>query len=1252
MDTLSLSQGFTVPSSQAFDIGASIFDEFNYLGKERAGTLPFQDFGSTQDNLPVFVDYEPTGTQGVNWHSDLTAKDNDHDLSNKIDDMSLGASKATFEQFDSGFQYSEANINTGSEAPTDLPAHACSYCLISNPASVVQCLKSGRWFCNGQPNPKRPSCIIMHLVKSKNKEIALHPDAPLGASAVECFATGARNIFSLGVVPAKNDGAVALLARDVSSHHPSVRDLGLDTSQWTPIVQGRALASWIVPPPSEQELSRARQRSLAQIDTLEALWRKEPEADAADADFALYEAAQARRRGEEEQAKPVPLRFRSPEEYWSIFEPLVCLEAQYNREATEGQGRDDVSIRWDKSPSKRHLAFFFFSRDDADVRLVPGDEVQVSHRSPGGEDSWSSTGTVITYLPTEEVCLELHSSNVPENVTTGFSVKLVWKGKSFERMLQGLRKLKNQGPKAMVPNIMNALLGIGDAASTAAIPLFPPEMLEAEFEEHGWKEGDAPSARMMAALGDIPGLPELNHSQIAALHCALLRPLSIIQGPPGTGKTVTSTAAVYHAVRFRKAKVLVSAPSNVAVDQLADRIERTGLKVVRVCARSREHIESPVDNLTLHYQITRLPLASADRYRQLTQARAETGGLSEDQEAERCRLQLQLERMVLHEAEVVCTTCIGASDPRLGSLSFDFVLVDECTQATEPECLLPLLTGVKQVVLVGDHCQLGPIVSHREASNAGFSQSLFERLRLLGLRPARLQVQYRMHPCLSLFPSNAFYDGALQNGAGVADRRVRGDFPWPNPDKPMAFWVQLGTEEISPSGTSYLNRTEALNVERAVTRLLQSGMKPSQIGIITPYEGQRAYITATLLRHGSMMPELYREVEVLSVDAFQGREKEVIVVSCVRANDQLRIGFLADARRLNVALTRAKGGLLVLGNPKVLVTQPVWAALLAHFKDTGTLVEGPLTHLKPAFVTLPKEANDLLETASFGSGFMANRYQPPEYVGEPVLPKLPVNGGTSSIGHPPSSDDHSQLLHFPPSPSSSPLPGVPGSGNTSKQQAVVASVLAAPTPFEIPPPISNGEGRSKGISPLQNPKQASSTPTTKSASSTVSIPKTAGAGKDVASSLPGGKGSRGKTQPSLKGKKDATAPANSYAITNMSNSSHTSSFQSCSNEEAKNASVVASTSREPHIQSLGLESLGLGTSDLAGVSGITGVVGFEGLTLEGTGTLNVNEIGLFAQSGLSLPGGTGGIGEFMDFGGNTADDSYGSSFLATQENIG
>jgi len=420
---------------------------------------------------------------------------------------------------------------------------------------------------------------------------------------------------------------------------------------------------------------------------------------------------------------------------------------------------------------------------------------------------------------------------------------------------------------------------------------------------------------------------------------------------------VTSATIIYHLAKINDGQVLVCAPSNVAVDQLCERIHKTGLKTVRVTAKSREDVESPVGFLSLHEQV-RMNDSNIELVK-LNQLKSELGELSSQDEKKYKTLTRNAEREILTNADVICCTCVGAGDPRLSRFKFRTVLIDESTQSAEPECMIPLVLGCKQVVLVGDHQQLGPVIMNKKAAKAGLNQSLFERLVILGCAPIRLNVQYRMHPCLSEFPSNMFYEGSLQNGVTMQQRLRRDvDFPWPVVDSPMMFWSNLGNEEISASGTSYLNRTEASNVEKIITRFFKAGVHPNDIGIITPYEGQRSYVVSSMQSTGTFKKENYKEIEVASVDAFQGREKDFIVLSCVRSNDHQGIGFLSDPRRLNVALTRAKYGLVILGNPKVLSKHPLWHYLLLHFKERNCLVEGPLSNLQVSLLQFsrPKQS--------------------------------------------------------------------------------------------------------------------------------------------------------------------------------------------------------------------------------------------------------------------------------------------------------
>ncbi|XP_011032015.1 PREDICTED: regulator of nonsense transcripts 1 homolog [Populus euphratica] len=820
-----------------------------------------------------------------------------------------------------GLNFEETGDDDGYEfGKGDFTEHACRYCGVSNPACVVRCNVPScrKWFCNSRGNTSG-SHIVNHLVRAKHKEVCLHKDSPLGETILECYNCGCRNVFLLGFISAKTESVVVLLCREPCLNVNALKDMNWDLSQWCPLIDDRCFLQWLVKIPSEQEQLRARQISAQQINKVEELWKTNPDASLEDLE----------KPGVDDEPQPVALKYEDAYQYQNVFAPLIKLEADYDKMMKESQSKDNVTIRWDIGLNKKRVAYFVFPKEDNELRLVPGDELRLRYSGDAAHPAWQSVGHVIKLTAQEEVALELRASQgVPVDVNHGFSVDFVWKSTSFDRM-QGAMKTFAVDETSVSGYIYHHLLGheVENQTVRNALP------------------------RRFGA----PGLPELNASQVLAVKNVLQKPISLIQGPPGTGKTVTSAAIVYHMAKQGQGQVLVCAPSNVAVDQLAEKISATGLKVVRLCAKSREAVSSPVEHLTLHYQVRHLDTSEKSELHKLQQLKDEQGELSSSDEKKYKALKRATEREISQSADVICCTCGGAGDPRLANFRFRQVLIDESTQATEPECLIPLVLGAKQVVFVGDHCQLGPVIMCKKAARAGLAQSLFERLVLLGVKPIRLQVQYRMHPCLSEFPSNNFYEGTLQNGVTVNERQSSGiDFPWPVPNRPMFFYVQMGQEEISASGTSYLNRTEAANVEKIVTTFLRSGVVPSQIGVITPYEGQRAYIVNYMSRNGALRQQLYKEIEVASVDSFQGREKDYIILSCVRSNEHQGIGFLNDPRRLNVALTRARYGIVILGNPKVLSKQPLWNSLLTHYKEHECLVEGPLNNLKQSMVQFQK----------------------------------------------------------------------------------------------------------------------------------------------------------------------------------------------------------------------------------------------------------------------------------------------------------
>lgn len=835
------------------------------------------------------------------------------------DFQALGFDERVDEELELEMEMEMALDYTGAR---ELPPHACAYCGLHDPASVVKCVATDKWFCNSRGN-SAGSHIIQHLVRSKHKEVALHPESPLGETVLECYNCGCRNVFLLGFIPSKQDSVVVLLCRDPCLQMNALKDMSWDMTQWLPLIEDRCFLPWLVKVPSEHEQLRARQITAPQIAKLEELWRDNPLATVEDLD----------RPGIDDEPIAVVNTYDDGYQYQNIFGPLVKMESDYDKKMKEAQTQDGVIVRWDTGLNKKRNAIFTVSRPDSDLRLVPGDEIRLrlgpSAAMLYGKD-WEGTGHVLR-IEESEVALEMRSNNVPIEIADGYLVDFVWKSTSFDRM-QAAMKTFAVDDTSITGYLYHKILG-HDVDVQA--PLKIPRSVGTHFS--------------------APGLPELNPPQMEAVKGVLSQPLSLIQGPPGTGKTVTSASIVYHMSKQNMGQVLVTAPSNIAVDHLTAKISATGLKVVRLAAKSREAVASSVEHLSLHTMVKSLDSPDKADLRKLMQLKDDQGELSSQDEKRFKSLKRQAERELLQAADVICTTCVGAGDPRLSNFRFRQVLIDEATQATEPECLIPIVQGAKHVVMVGDHCQLGPVVMNKKAASAGLNQSLFDRLLKLNHRPFRLRVQYRMHPFLSEFPSNRFYEGELQNGVGTSDRQLTNvEFPWPNPSKPTFFYICLGTEEISSSGTSYLNRTEASNVEKIVTTFLKAGVLPSQIGVVTPYEGQRAYVVNYMQRNGPMRSQLYKDVEVASVDSFQGREKDLIILSCVRSNENQGIGFLSDQRRLNVALTRAKYGVIILGNPRVLAKQILWNDLLNHYRDHQLIVEGPLNNLQPSHMQIPQ----------------------------------------------------------------------------------------------------------------------------------------------------------------------------------------------------------------------------------------------------------------------------------------------------------
>jgi regulator of nonsense transcripts 1 len=804
----------------------------------------------------------------------------------------------------------------------------CAYCGICNPNLLVRCIEKDcqRWFCNGRVDDYSASHAVFHLTKSKHKEVFVGEQSQVGEMVLECYSCSSKNIFLLGFLESISGDSGFILCREPCLTTCKIEDDKFDKTKWQPLINDKKLMEWIVPFPRDSDLRLCHRVNIRNMSKMEDKWHKDKLQQVNNDEKPTYLG---------NFLKAVKLCYNDGQDYLDIHEPLISAEEEYDRKLKESQVKTNIRTTFYKS-NRRYVAKFIYPREDNEIKLVPGDELKILDPN----NSRSYRGFIIKMEIDDEVHLEIEKTH--NTLSDGmYTIEFVWKGTSFRRMLDGIYSFVND-ENSVSSYIYYKLLG--------------HNIEEKKFNYNIPKELS------------VKGLPELNYFQNLGIKKALQSPLFLIQGPPGTGKTVTSAAIVYHLANLKVGKVLVCAPSNIAADQLSEKIAKTGVKVVRLCAKSRESISTRVEHLSLHNQIKTLNPREYRRLFELMKMKEETLELKKEDHETYKKLKNKGESEVLSGAEVVVTTCIASFDKRLNNIRFPIVLVDEATQACESECLLPLLRGAKHVILVGDHCQLGPVVLCKNAAKAGLKISLFERLVKLKIKPHMLQVQYRMHPKLSEFPSNTFYNGNLQNGVSAEERiHYSVNFSWPDPAKPMFFYHVAGVEEFSASGTSYLNRREAEFIEKVVTALLKSTVKPDQIGIITPYEGQRCYIVTHMLKNGSVNSNLYKEIEVASVDSFQGREKDYIILSCVRSNDHNGIGFLNDPRRLNVALTRARYGLVIVGNALSLAKHLLWNNLLSHFKSNSLLVEGSLSGFREMMILLKTPQRYIPEKQCFDS---------------------------------------------------------------------------------------------------------------------------------------------------------------------------------------------------------------------------------------------------------------------------------------------
>ncbi len=442
--------------------------------------------------------------------------------------------------------------------------------------------------------------------------------------------------------------------------------------------------------------------------------------------------------------------------------------------------------------------------------------------------------------------------------------------------------------------------------------------------------------------------PWLNSTQETAVNKVLCaRDVAIVHGPPGTGKTTTLVEAIYETLH-REPQVLVCAQSNTAVDWISEKLVDRGVNVLRIGNPTR--VNDKMLSFTYERRFENHPLypelwSIRKNLRELG-SRARRGSYDE-REGVRSRmsrlrdrattLEIQINAELFDNAHVIASTLVSSNHRLLGGRRFGTLFIDEAAQALEAACWIAIRKA-DRVVLAGDHCQLPPTIKCYEAARGGLERTLMEKV--VSNKPAvvsLLKMQYRMHEEIMKFPSQWFYNGELEAAPEV---RYRGILDWDTP----IHWIDTSEmdfkEEFVGETFGRINKAEAdlllSELKIYINRIGGSRILEEKIdfGIISPYKAQVQYLRNKIKTDGSLKP-YHSLLTVNTVDGFQGQERDVIFVSLVRANEEGQIGFLNDLRRMNVAITRARMKLVILGEAETLKHHGFYRKLLEFIQNTG-----------------------------------------------------------------------------------------------------------------------------------------------------------------------------------------------------------------------------------------------------------------------------------------------------------------------------
>jgi superfamily I DNA and/or RNA helicase len=539
-----------------------------------------------------------------------------------------------------------------------------------------------------------------------------------------------------------------------------------------------------------------------------------------------------------------------------------------------------------------------------------------------GIDEEDYVNGVVNQVKEQEMLITLNSDELPDWIHDGYlGVQLLFDEVSYREMEQTMTFLIQTEDKR-INELKNILLGNADAKFTTE--------------------------------NSSVNVSSLNEKQNEALNLVKQAcDVAIIHGPPGTGKTTTLVEAILQVLK-EEVQVLVCAPSNAAVDLLVEKLSDKQIEVVRIGNPARvteEQLSKTLDARIarhLYYKELRTIRRKADEFRNLARKYKRSFGHTEREQrrllfAEAGKLKAEAEQLaffiandIISKSQVIASTLVGANNYVLKGKKFRSVFIDEAAQALEPASWIPIIKA-ERVIFAGDHCQLPPTIKSIDAARAGLSITLFEKVIDRNKADVMLMEQYRMNKRIMEFPSRIFYNNQLIANAKVADAQI---FP---EDLPLEFIDTAGTgffEQVDEESFSTYNREEANLLVRHFTDYIHrleatNSMKEvMNIGIISPYKAQVSLLQEAL-KTGVDLDQISCNLSINTVDSFQGQERDIIYISLVRSNEKGEIGFLSDIRRMNVAMTRARRKLVIIGDSATICSHSFYDKLLDYVNETG-----------------------------------------------------------------------------------------------------------------------------------------------------------------------------------------------------------------------------------------------------------------------------------------------------------------------------